>query len=347
MNALKKMAAERGAYIAVVTLFLIGATVLSTILHKDSDYAAGLTKPDENIPSTEAESAPSISEPDFSYERFAMTFTGLINAGSMLGSSSYGTLGGLYDEKGGGYFLEDITDITKKDDMTLSFLSSVFSDSEELSARDKSGESEIGWYKAPAKNADILSLGGIDAVSLECPGTKDYGSDGYSDTKAALDECGIRWGDSGKAIYSFHSSGVSVGVYPCTYKADNVPGIISWIENASSSRDFVAVMISTSGKVTDEMTSDFHSFIDAGADLVVATNSRSIVSTESYGDGYIAYSLGSLVNGADKYGEKYSSILEAELIINGGAVERVNYSITPVLNYSDSESWHPSPAENS
>ena len=54
MNALKKMAAERGAYIAVVTLFLIGATVLSTILHKDSDYAAGLTKPAENIPSTEA-----------------------------------------------------------------------------------------------------------------------------------------------------------------------------------------------------------------------------------------------------------------------------------------------------
>ena len=53
------------------------------------------------------------------------------------------------------------------------------------------------------------------------------------------------------------------------------------------------------------------------------------------------------MNGADKYGEKYSSILEAELIINGGAVERVNYSITPVLNYSDSESWHPSPAENS
>lgn len=152
MNALKKMAAERGAYIAVVTLFLIGATVLSTILHKDSDYAAGLTKPDENTPSTKAESAQNIEEPDFSYERFTMTFTGSINAGSMLGSSSYGTLGGLYDEKGGGYFLEDITDITKKDDMTLSFLSSVFSDSEELSARDKSGESEIGWYKAPAKN---------------------------------------------------------------------------------------------------------------------------------------------------------------------------------------------------
>ena len=90
MNALKKMAAERGAYIAVVTLFLIGATILSTILHTDSDYAAGLTKPDENTPSTEAESAPSISEPDFSYERFAMTFTGLINAGSMLGSCQEG-----------------------------------------------------------------------------------------------------------------------------------------------------------------------------------------------------------------------------------------------------------------
>ena len=57
MNALKKMAAEEGRDIAVVTLFLIGATVLSTILHTDSDYAAGLTKPDENIPSTEAESA--------------------------------------------------------------------------------------------------------------------------------------------------------------------------------------------------------------------------------------------------------------------------------------------------
>ena len=95
------------------------------------------------------------------------------------------------------------------------------------------------------------------------------------------------------------------------------------------------------------MTSDFHSFIDAGADLVVATNCKSIASTESYGGGYIAYSLGSLMNGADKYGEKYSSILEAELIINGGAIENVYYNIVPVLNYSDSESWHPTPAENS
>ena len=341
MNTLKKITIERTLYITCMCLFLAGGIFLSDVLHTDATYAAGLTKPEKSVPSDEAETIEKIEEPEYSYEEYVMTFTGSLNLGSMLGSNSYGTLGSVYDERGGEYFLENMTDVTMSDNCTFTFLSSVFSDSDELTAREKDDDEEIGWYKAPTKNVDILSLGGIDAVSLECTGTKDYGSAGYADTKTALENKGIIWGDAGKAMYLTQSSGVEIALYPCTYSTENVPGIISWIENASSSRDYVAVMIRTSETVNDEMKSDFHSFIDSGADLVVATNCKSIAASENYGDGYIAYSLGSLINGAEKYGDEYSSVLQVQLIIDENGIGEVNYNILPVKNYADSESWHP------
>ncbi len=343
MNTSRRITVARTIYITCMCFILAGGIFLSNILYTDASYTAGLTKPDGNTPSAEEVPSEHIEEPEYSYTKYVMTFTGSVNVGSMFGSRSYGTLGGIHDEKGGAYFLENMTEITMNDDYTLAFLSSVFSDSDNLTAREKSGEEEIGWYRASADNTDILSLGGIDAVSLECSGTKDYGSEGYSDTKKALENEGIAWGDSGKALYITQAGGVDIALYPCTYNTENVPGIISWIESAASARDYVAVMIRTSGTVNAEMTSDFHAFIDAGADLIVATNCKSIAAAENYGNGYIAYSLGSLINGAEKYGDEYSSVLQVEMIIDDSVIEQVNYTILPVRNYSDGESWHPTP----
>lgn len=342
MDSLRKMTAERAVYAVLMLIVLGGSIALSTILHTDSDYAAGLTKPEINQPAEEEEGVPSIEEPDYSYERYVLTFTGSINAGSMLGSSSYGTICGLDAEKGGAYFMESLTDITLRDDMTFSFLSSVFSDNGDMSQLN--GDS--GWYLAPAENADILSLGGVDAVSLECSGTMGYGKNGYEDTKSSLEKLNIKWGNSGKAIYDEHSSGVKTAVYPCTYKDENIEGILAWIKKAAAERDFVALAVSSEGKTTDELSEAFHSFVDAGADLIVSTNCKSIATTEYYGNGFIAYSLGSLINGADKYSEKYSAILESELIIDAGDLKRVNYSVVPIQNYSDEEFWHPFVADS-
>lgn len=345
MNEKLKIAAERAVFITSIVMVTASLIALNSILKNDSGYGAGLNKPEIGTLDSPSTVAETIAEPEFSYQRYSMTFAGDVNAGSMLGSSSFGTLNSLYTEEGGEYFLSDITRITKRDNMTVAFLSSVFSDSENLVPIEKSEVKEKEWYRAPKKNADILSLGGIDAVSLECSGTKDYGMDGYSDTKDAVEEAGCVWGDSGRAIYRTADSGVKIALYPCAYLQENVTGIISWIENAAESNDFVVVCVSVGENAGDEneasKANTFRSFIDAGANLVVGTNYAKIEAVEEYNGGFIAYSLGTLIDGKDKYSEKYSALLGVELIINEGNIERVNYTLTPLKSYSEGGYWHP------
>ncbi len=339
MNAKRKTAVERTVFSSVMTLFLAGAITVSAIMYTDSDYSAGLSKPSQNSPTEEAVQNCCINEPEFSYERYLMTFAGSINAGSMLGSNSYGTICGLYEEIGGEYFLEEMGEYFLHDDFTFAFLSSIFSDSSDMELSDG------GWYLAPSENADMLSIGGVDALSLECSGVKNGGVDAYRDTKTALENVGVEYGDSGKAIYKKHSSGVDVAVYPCTYMEENLPGIISWIEKAEAEHDFVVVAISSEEVEQEEVAEAFRLFVDSGAELVVSTNCKGVCDSEYYGNGYIAYSLGSLVDGANKYGEKMSELLECELIINDGKIERVEYRTVTVENYSENKSWHPETKE--
>ena len=342
MNGKLKIAAERAVFVTAMLILTASLIALSSMMTNESGYSAGLDKPEIGTPGSPNAFSETIAEPEFSYQRYSMTFAGEVNAGSMLGSSSFGTLNSLHTEKGGEYFLSDITQITERDNLTFAFLSSVFSDSESLVPTEKNGDSEKEWYRAPAKNADILSLGGIEVLSLECSGTKDYGVDGYSDTKRAVEEAGCDWGDSGRAIYRTVAGGVKIGIYPCSYRQENIPGIISWIEKASESNDFVVVCLSGGEADVENKVNTFRSFVDAGADLVVGTNYQRIEPAEEYNGGFIAYSLGVLIDGKDKYSEKYSALLEVELIADDGNIESVNYTLTPLKSYSEGEYWHPS-----
>lgn len=63
----------------------------------------------------------------------------------------------------------------------------------------------------------ILSAGGIDGVSISNNHINDYGEQGHSDTKAALDAANVKWGEEGSNIY-FSKNGLILQffVYLCT-----------------------------------------------------------------------------------------------------------------------------------
>lgn len=343
MNGIRKIAVIRTVYISVMIILTGALIVLCSILKTDAAYSAGLIKPEPSPSDRPNTAIESITEPDFSYERVKLTFAGSVTAGSMLGSDSFGTLNSLYNENGAEYFLSDITSVTNRDDITFAFLSSVFSDSESLTPLEKGEDEKKEWYKAPSGMAQILSLGGIDAVSIENIGAKSYGTDGYADTKKSLDDSHVMWGDSGKAIYKTADCGLKIAIYPCAYREENILGIISWIENASSSNDYVVICISGNEEntVSESTEKAYRSFIDAGADLVVGTNYTNLLKTEEYNGGFIAYSLGSLIDGKDKYSEKYTALLDVEIHLSNGGISEVNYEPIPLIAYSDSNSWHP------
>lgn len=341
MNAKEKTAVSRAIYAAVMIVLFGFLAVFCTILKKDSSFSAGLEKPDA-MPSENYQSvSSSIDEPDFSYDRITLTFLGGIKAGSMLGSDSYGTLNALYSEMGADYFFDGLKTLTDTDDVTYAFCDSVFSDSDSLSPiSDDVSKRNL----APASAADIFTSGGIDALSLEGSGVKVYGNDGVLDTKNAIEKSGAAWGNSGKAFY-FEKSGLRVAVYPCTYRAENMDGIVSWIKNAAKNSDFVALMVSAEpdgGYIPDsDRETAFRSFIDAGAHLVAATDYTSPQRGEKYGDGYIAYSLGSLIDGSDRYTEKYSCALRVTVKGKNGRMNEFVAEPIPVCNYGDETPWQP------
>ena len=82
------------------------------------------------------------------------------------------------------YFLEKVSEIFKTDDFTIADCENVYSDSKNLQMSDKGQYSdpniEAYWFKTSAKNAKILSVGGIDMVSTSNNHINDYGQQGHT-----------------------------------------------------------------------------------------------------------------------------------------------------------------------
>ena len=123
------------------------------------------------------------------------------------------------------YFLANVRDRFQNDTITVGDCENVFSDNMSLGISDKGqlqAEEEYAaavssaeaagepipeysfrayWFRSPARYAEILHTGGIDIVSIDNNHIRDYGTQGYEDTKAALMQQGCR-GESMERWYT-------------------------------------------------------------------------------------------------------------------------------------------------
>ena len=342
MKIMEKIMLGRTVFllIAVVGILILG--VVYTIFGTDADFSACLNNALPAKSEMPSEPVGHIKEPEYSYETDTITFGGSCTAGSMLGIAAYGTFNGTLEEKGEGYFLEHLRKTFLADDFTLAGLDSTLTD-RVLTPAEKA---EREWFMAPASAASIFGESGVDALSLEFAGTRDYGSEGYSDTSSVLEAAGIQWGDSGKAIYHQLDSGIRIAVYCCRLKPDTAENIRNWIAGAEEKADFVALYLMDSGESyepTEEKTALMRSFIDAGADLVVGTNGTTLQPAEEYNGGYIAHSLGCLLDGASLYHEDYTALLQVELRSRDGKLTGAEYSLIPCHTADGEQTWKPIP----
>lgn len=341
MNGREKIILNRVLFCLLGVVLVTVLAVLYRILATDASFEAGVDAAALSQADTPEEMALSIAEPADAYELATLTFGGTCTPASMLGSNSYGTFNQAYQENGADSFFRRMADRFGSDNLTVAGCSAVFSDRQDLTAAEKE---PLEWYRAPAEMASVFSCGGIDAVSLECVRAKDYGADGYADTKDALEAQAVKWGDSGKAIYQTLNGGIGAAVYCCRYTEETVLGIVSWIENARQTNDFVAVYITDetdSYTVPDDKRTAYRSFIDAGADLVVGTNGTKLQPAEEWNGGYIAYSLGTLLDGASKYPEKYAALLSVSIKADFGKITEISCELLPCRTYDDEHSWTP------
>jgi len=189
---------------------------------------------------------------------------------------------------------ENTRAIFEEDDMTLVNFEGTLTDT-------KSKTKNSFSFAAPPEYVQVLTSGGVEAVSLENNHVMDHGDQGYQDTCDTLDSVGIlHSGHLGSSIFTTET-GVDIGMLSYQTFNGNYANIYESIESdIKMLRDAGCELVIVSyhwGEEKDYVPNERQvplgrATIDAGADLVIGHHSHRINPIEEYKGKYICYSLG-------------------------------------------------------
>ncbi len=247
------------------------------------------------------------------------------------------------------YFLSEVSDLFKNDDITIADCENVYSDKDlPISEKGQSKDPNIEayWFKTKAKNAQILKAGGIEYVSIDNNHIEDYGDKGHEDTRKALDKVGVDWGEQNRIIY-YEKEGYTIGVIGITmYTEQSVPAIKQHIKKASKESDYQIVYFHGGTEAIHEpeawKVASCHKLIDAGADLVIGDHPHVLQPLEKYKGKTIIYSMGNFVFGGNRHPENRTMIYRHTLSIDDGKVKEEKGKIIPCYVYTGpTNNWKP------
>lgn len=229
-----------------------------------------------------------------------MTFLGDCTIGCVesIRSASHGFFK-IAEREGYGYFFRNVQPLLAGDDLTVANFEGVLKDD----AKDKV-KKEFNFRGLPAY-AQILTMGSVEAVSLENNHAGDYGPDGKRSTQEALEAEGIAYFDS-ETIHVFEKDDVRIaliGVYQWSGEKymDGIAASVAGAKEAGANA--VVAYMHAGGEYSayhiQAQTDLAHRLIDAGADLVVGSHPHVVQGAEVYKGRLILYSLGNFVFGGN------------------------------------------------
>ena len=246
----------------------------------------------------EFEEAQTIEEP----ESWPKTFTITVAGDTTLGSTDDlrkrdDCFENVAQEKGYAWFFSGLTDLFGTDDMTLINFEGTLT--EETAKKEK-----LYNFKGPAEYTDILTLGGVEAVTVANNHTLDYGEQGRTDTIANLENAGVVVSGNG-LLGIFEKNGVKVGMTGYCFPYSNGKKDIT--RDVQALREAGCQIVVASFHWGSEYRADFtaeqrsigRAAIKAGADIVVGHHPHIVQGIERYEDSYILYSVGNLVFGGN------------------------------------------------
>jgi poly-gamma-glutamate synthesis protein (capsule biosynthesis protein) len=247
------------------------------------------------------------------------------------------------------YFFKNCEDIFSNSDYVVANCEGVLSDSNSK-PRAKTG-SRVFHFRSAATNANVFSAAGIDAVSISNNHTKDYGDIGLSDTKEALEDANITWGDDDNVIVT-EINGVKVGILCVNFWSEWYVSIISEkITTLSESTDIQIVYfhggtenVHTPPKFIEEGA---HAFVDSGADLVIGAHPHVLQPYEVYEGTPIMYSLGNFCYGGHRRPENRTAVFQIEFVFDSeNRITSFDETIHPFYVYTgDTNNFQPTPME--
>lgn len=205
---------------------------------------------------------------------------------------------------------------------------------------------------------------GVNALSLANDHSLDYGSRGLEASIRAIEGLGLQYAGAGENLPAagmyrvLEAEGLRVGFVACSAINPNGRGPIddytlsttaysNLYRNvllAERETDLVVVYVCWGEidgiSVSDAQRRVAHQLIQSGADIVIGTHPDVLQPVEQYMDGWIFYSLGSLVTDRDQRGERESVLLRLDL---DPAAGNASFTLIPLLL----RDYCPAPTDNS
>jgi len=242
-------------------------------------------------------------------------------------SSSYNTFMRVFRENNEdvSYFLHNVRDIFMEDDLTLLNL--------ECALTDETKHKGKKWnYKGDYRMAEVLSSGGVNAVSLANNHTDDFYEKGYQDTKDALTEFGVGYfGNETNLIIEI--KGIKVGLYGHLIWHDSKGNRNKTVKSITDLKEKGAQVIigyfhwgeDRANIPTFQQRNHAHYAIDNGTDLVLGAHPHVIQGIEEYKGKNIVYSLGNFAYGGHANPEdKDTFIFQQTFTFDDGVLQNNN-----------------------
>lgn len=234
------------------------------------------------------------------------------------------------------YFFEEFTELFSNDDWTVANLENVFTDNPEAGIRAKN-HSPAYWYKSTTANTAILTEGSIEIVSLANNHSQDYGTIGYSDTRAALEAAGVLWGDNDN-ILVLEKDDFTIALYCTTFYYSGYDRIIT-DKMAEVDADYKIVYFH-GGTERVHIPDDWKAagarrMIDNGIDLVIGGHPHVLQPIEIYSNKTIVHSLGNFVFGGSRNEENRTIVYRLYIELTEGKITDISDEVIPCYVYTD------------
>ena len=180
-------------------------------------------------------------------------------------------------------------------------------------------------------------------MSLAAPILNEYSDSSLADTKSALDSAAISYADDGQITY-FENAGIQIAIVSLQLTRNlNTANDVSLIQTAKAAAEYVIVYFwggDNDSHVPEEwLTATLRSFADAGASLIVGCGNGVLRPLEKYYDTTIAYSLGTMIDGASMYHENATALLQLKITKDEAGNLTEFIQLVPCYVYN--EVWQP------
>ena len=234
-------------------------------------------------------------------QQVTLSFVGDCTLGQSYGSASPMHFSAFYESKSKEYFFGGVRGVFASDDLTIVNLEGPLTKSTTM--RGKPGNGPKYWFKGAPEYAEILSAGSVEIANLANNHTRDFGDEGYRDTKAALAKAGVGYFGNDDVL-TRQIRGIKIGFFGLSASAG--AGVIKERINELRRAGAQVVIASFHGGLpvaayvpTPAQKNAAYAAIDNGAEFVVEHHPHVLQGIEHYNGGVIAYSLGNFCFGGN------------------------------------------------